>query len=60
LAVQEAKDKELDALHERVRAAIAKRDDVIMQLRAQLEEANSRAAKLYEVGGTLSLCFRGC
>ncbi len=57
--MQEAKDKELDALHERVRAAIAKRDEVITQLRTQLEDANSRAAKLYEVGGVGCANLRG-
>lgn len=47
--IQEAKDRELDELHERVRQVVAKRDELIAGLRDQLARANERADHLYQV-----------
>ena len=48
-ALQDSKDRELDALHERVRSAIAKRDDLITSLRDEAAQERARADHLQEV-----------
>jgi DNA repair exonuclease SbcCD ATPase subunit len=59
-AAQDAKDQELDALHARVRTVISKRDEAITSLRAQLDEATARGARLHEVRFTNLSCNLNC
>lgn len=47
--VQRAKDTELDNVHDRVRAAISKKDETIKSLREQFESAALRANHLEEL-----------
>jgi 5-azacytidine-induced protein 1 len=51
--VQAAKDDELEAIHQRVRAAIAMKDDTIKTLREQFETVALRADHLESVGVNL-------